>query len=94
LAAEVAALDAARGALDADAPDDALALLHRYLLGFPKGKLAPEAEVLAIEAYAKKGDRLLLTREATRFLDRYPKAPQRTRVEQLCAEASPRRSPP
>lgn len=93
LAAEVAALDAARSALDAGAPDDALALLHRYLLDFPKGKLVPEAEVLAIEACAEKGDRLRVTREATRFLERYPNAPQRTRVEQLRREASPRQSP-
>jgi len=93
LAAEVAALDAARGALDAGAPDDARTLLHRYLLDFPKGKLVPEAEVLAIEACAEKGDRLRVTREAARFLERYPNAPQRTRVQQLRRDASPSRSP-
>jgi hypothetical protein len=87
LAAEVAALDVARSALDSGTPDDALAVLRRYLRDFPKGKLLPEAEVMGIEALAAKGDRARVTQEATRFLERYPNAPQRTRVEQLRTEA-------
>jgi len=87
LAAEVAELDMARSALDARTPDDALAALRRYLRDFPKGKLVPEAQVMGIEALAAKGDRARVSKEATRFLARYPNAPQRTRVEQLRAEA-------
>ncbi|MDP9033365.1 MAG: hypothetical protein M3O50_01040 [Myxococcota bacterium] len=88
LAAEVAALDAARSALDTGGPDDALALLGRYLREFPKGKLVPEAEVMAIEAQAVKGERARVIRDATRFLDRHPNAPERTRVEQLRSQTA------
>jgi hypothetical protein len=88
LAAEVAALDAARRSLDTGAPDETLTILARYLQEFPKGKLVPEAEVMAIEVRAAKGDRARVVREATRFLQRHPTAPQRTRVEQLRTEAA------
>jgi|CZKU01.1.fsa_nt_gi hypothetical protein len=86
LAAEVAALDAARSALDLGMTDDALALLRRYPRDFPSGKLVPEAEVMGIEALAAKGEHAEATREANRFLERYPSAPQRGRVEKLRAE--------
>jgi hypothetical protein len=70
------------------AADEALNLLARYLRSFPKGKLVPDAEVMAIEAHAAKGDCARVVREVTRFLQRHPRAPQRTRVEQLRADAA------
>lgn len=87
LAAEVAALDRARGALDSGRTDDALALLGHYLGDFPKGKLVPEAQVMRIEALAAQGDRARVAGEADRFLERFPNAPQKARIEKLRAEA-------
>ena len=86
LAAEIAALGAARAQLAAS-PDEARVSLARYRRAFPRGKLGPEADVIALEALAAKGDRPRLVREATLFLRRYPHAPHRTRVKQLVDEA-------
>jgi outer membrane protein assembly factor BamD (BamD/ComL family) len=83
LGAEVAALDSVRAALSRSDPDEALSLLRSYLRTFPEGKLLPEARVARIEALAVKGDRAHAASEATRFLEQYPTAPQRARVEAL-----------
>ena len=48
LAAEVAALDAARAAAASHQFDQALALISRYHYDFPAGELAADAEVIAI----------------------------------------------
>jgi ribosomal protein S11 len=87
LAAEVAALDAAQSALEAGLADEALRILARYRRDFPNGKLVPEAEATDIEALAAKGDRERAVAESNRFLERYPNAPQRARVEQLRVQA-------
>lgn len=83
LAAEVAALDSARVALDRGAPDEALAILDRYRRAFPRGKLATEGQVARIEALAAKGDVARASIEASRFLEEHPSAPQRGRVKAL-----------
>jgi outer membrane protein assembly factor BamD (BamD/ComL family) len=83
----VAALDAAQSALEAGLADEALGILARYRRDFPNGKLVPEAEATDIEALAAKGDRERAVAESKRFLERYPNAPQRARVEQLRVQA-------
>ncbi len=89
LAAEIAAIDEARAALVAGAPDDALARVTRYRRDHPHGVLAPEATVVAIEAYAAKGDHAKTLAEAAAFLARHPHAPQAARVKALRATAMP-----
>jgi len=80
LAAEVAALDAARKAGSAD---ETLRLVDRYQYDFPAGELTVDAEVVAMEALAAKGERDELTRRAARFLARYPNDPHAAEVRRL-----------
>lgn len=80
LAAEVAALDAARMAGDAD---ETLRLVDRYQYDFPAGELAADAEVVAMEALAAKGDRREVTLRVARFLARYPNDPHAAEVRRL-----------
>jgi hypothetical protein len=88
LAAEVAALDVARSALDLGLPGEALSLLGRYVRDFPKGRLMIEAEVMEIEALAESGERGRVASRASDFLERHPEAPQRDRVARLRSEAT------
>jgi hypothetical protein len=82
LSAEIASLDRARAAL-ATSPHEALALVARYRQAFPRGKLRPEADVLAIEAHAANGETARATAAAAAFLRAHPNAPQRDRVIEL-----------
>jgi hypothetical protein len=82
LSAEVAALDRARAAL-VTSPREALALVARYRQAFPRGKLRPEADVLAIEAHAANGETARAAAAAAAFLHAHPNAPQRDRVLEL-----------
>jgi hypothetical protein len=75
LAAEVAALDAVRRASAAGRQDEALRLLDRFQYDFPEGELAADAEVVAINALAAKGDAADATQRAQRFLARFPNDP-------------------
>jgi hypothetical protein len=83
LSAQIALLDAARTAVAAGASADALRLADRYREEFPNGELAPEAEVVAIEALVKRGDRQPAALRAARFLARYPGDPHTARVKWL-----------
>jgi hypothetical protein len=83
LAAEVAMLDAARKAAAAGDPDTALRLIDRYQYEFPEGELAADAEVVAIEALAAKGERDDLARRVARFLARHPNDPHAADVKRL-----------
>ncbi len=80
LAAEVAMLDAARQAGD---PDTTLRLIDRYRYEFPEGELVADAEVVAIEALAAKGEHAEVARRATRFLAQHPNDPHAAEVRRL-----------
>ena len=86
LAAEVAMLDAARNASRAGAYAEAVRIVDRYHRDFPGGALAPDAEVVAIEALAEMDKRNEVARRATRFLSQYPADPHSNRVKRLSAE--------
>ncbi|MFL5306136.1 MAG: hypothetical protein ACJ8F1_13035 [Polyangia bacterium] len=83
LAAEVAALDAARAAATSGQLDQALALISRYHYDFPAGELAADAEVIAIEALDAKNDRAEMTRRASRFVEQHPDDPHAGRIKRL-----------
>ncbi len=83
LAAEVAALDAARAAAASSQFDEALRLIGLYHYDFPVGELAADAEVIAIEALDAKNDRAEMTRRASRFVQQYPDDPHVARIRRL-----------
>jgi hypothetical protein len=85
LAAEVAALDAARAAAAAGRPDETLRLVGQYRYDFPDGELRADAEVVAIRALAGKGERAEAARLAARFLARYPDDPHAAEIRRLAA---------
>jgi hypothetical protein len=62
---------------------EALRLADQYRTDFPNGELAPEAEVVAIEALAARGDSVALAESSTRFLARHPSDPHVARVKAL-----------
>jgi hypothetical protein len=83
LAAEVAMLDDARKAAAAGDPDTALRLIDRYQYEFPEGELAADAEVVAIEALAAKGQRDEVARRVARFIALRPNDPHAADVKRL-----------
>lgn len=83
LAAEVALLDEARNTLAAGDLEQVLRLVDHYREEFPSGQLAPDADVVAIEALAALGDRAQVTLRAKRFLDFYPRDPHVARIRSL-----------
>ncbi len=83
LSAQVAMLDAARSAIAAGAFAEALRLADRYRSDFPNGELAPEAEVVAIEALVEQEERQPAAQRAARFFARYPGDPHTARVKWL-----------
>ena len=83
LGAQVALLDAAQTAVAAGMSGEALRLADQYRADYPNGELAPEAEVVAIEALAARADRAALAARAARFLARYPSDPHAARVQWL-----------
>jgi hypothetical protein len=72
LAAELAALDAARTSLSHSDPNGALVALDAYAHNFPRGRLKIEAEVLRIGALAKSGQTDAARKRAEVFLRRHP----------------------
>ncbi len=85
LAEEVTRIDAARTANSAGDYDEAIWLIGRYHRDFPDGALAPDADVVALEAVAAKRDRTETARRAALFLSRYPDDPHAARVKWLAA---------
>jgi len=83
LAAEVARIDAARSASANGKHDEAIRLIERFHRDFPEGALAPDADVVALEAAAAKHDRAEVERRAARFLSQYPGDPHAARVQGL-----------
>ena len=88
LAAEVSRIDAARTANAAGDYDEAVWLIARYHRDFPDGALAPDADVVALEAVAAKRDRPETARRAALFLSRYPDDPHTEKVKRLAAHLS------
>jgi len=83
LAAEVSRIDAARSANARGDYDQAIRGIERYHRDFPDGALAPDADVVALEAVAAKRDRPEAARRAALFLSRYPGDPHTARVKWL-----------
>jgi hypothetical protein len=80
LAAEIAALDAARTSLSRSEPKAALVALDAYARNFPRGKLRSEAEVLRIGALAKSGQTDAARKRAETFLRHHPDSVLASRV--------------
>jgi hypothetical protein len=80
LAAELAALDAARSSLSRSDPNAALIALDGYSRNFPRGRLKIEAEVLRIGALAKSGQMDTARKRAEVFLRRHPDSVLASRV--------------
>jgi hypothetical protein len=85
LAAEVSRIDTARTARLLGDYDEATRLVDQYHRDFPHGVLGPDADVVALEAAAARGDQTEVARRAAVFLARYPNDPQGARVRDLVA---------
>ena len=82
-AEEIASFDRARAALDAGDFDRALALVDGYEKRFPGGTFVQEAEVLRIQALARKGDSAGARRVGQRFLAAHPTSPHAARIRAI-----------
>jgi hypothetical protein len=91
LAEQVSRIDTARVAIASDDYDEAMRLIARYHDDFPDGALAPDADVVALEAAAAKHDGAEVARRAASFLARYPNDPHTARVEWLAKHPHPGR---
>jgi hypothetical protein len=89
LAAEVAALDAARAAAAAGRFQEAVRLIGRYHYDYPMGELAADAEVIAIEALEADHDRPEMTRRAWRFVQQHPDDPHAARIKRRLVSQPP-----
>jgi hypothetical protein len=76
---ESADLDAAEAMISKD-PVKALQMVDQHDLDYPRGILDPEARVIRVEAYAKKGDDMKALQLGDEFLDDYPHSPRAGRV--------------
>ncbi len=81
LAAEVSRLDAARTACRVGDYNEVIRLVENYHREFPSGVLAPDADVVEIEALVGKQDRAAAARRARAFLAKYPNDPHATMVQ-------------
>jgi hypothetical protein len=86
LAAEVAMLDQARGAVAAKSGERALEVLGRYARQFPAGTLNLEATVLRIEALFLTGATAPAAALAREFLAAHPSSTHASHVRRLLAE--------
>jgi TolA-binding protein len=88
LAAELAAIEQARGAFLSHDYGQALRLLDDYSRRFPKQTLGSEATVLRIESLAGRGDKDSAARIGREFLQNHPNGPYARRVRSLIGEGS------
>ena len=70
-------------ALQAGALDQAIRLVDLFHADFPAGVLAPDAELVAIEALAEARETSAFTRRAERFIASSPHDPHAARVRNL-----------
>lgn len=82
LAAEASLLRRAQDALRSS-PADALAFTDEHARRFPRGALAQEREVMAIEALTKLGRQGEAEKRAARFVRTYPESTHRARIDTL-----------
>jgi hypothetical protein len=80
---EIALLDRARAALQARSPQRALGLLAQHAERFPQPSLAPEADVLRIEALVQNRELGKARALAKRFLSEHAESPLADRVRSL-----------
>jgi hypothetical protein len=85
LAEEIERLDEARVASELGRHREALRLVEAYHYEFPRGALAREADVIAIDSVAAQGDRATLQQLGESFLRRYPADAHSPRVRALLA---------
>lgn len=78
---ELALLGAAQALLAHD-PQAALEHLSEHARLYRRGQFAEEREALAVDALRRLGRRAELRERAEAFLAKYPRAPQRERIEQ------------
>jgi hypothetical protein len=78
-AQEMADLDAAESMIDKD-PAKALQMVDQHDVDYPRGMADPEARVIRVEAYAKKGDDVKALELGNEFLEDYPHSPRAGRV--------------
>jgi hypothetical protein len=85
LEAELAELQPARSALNAQDPDKALLLLERFQQSFPRAALGPEASLLRLEALVESGQIESARRLSQRLLQSQSEGPYADRVRALLA---------
>lgn len=83
LAQEISALDTARSALRSGRAARALELLDDYDRAFSRGRLAPEATLLRIEAFLRLGQRTPAEQLARRFLSEEPTSAHAATIRRL-----------
>jgi TolA-binding protein len=83
---EIALLDAARAAVNAGRPTEALERLDDHSRRFPKGSLALEAEVVRVQALAAAGRSEEASRRAKRVLSRSPNSVVAARLRRYVLE--------
>ena len=82
---ERADLDAAE-AMVATNPDKALAMVDKHDRDYPRGILDPDARIVRIEAFQKKGDDAKALALADEFLQDYPHSPRAGRVQSIAEQ--------
>lgn len=88
LAAEVALLARANGAVSRGDPNGALELLRQYDRRFPSGRLQAERAAAGVLALCGAGRSTQAQAAAERFQKRWPRSPLAARVASTCARAS------
>jgi hypothetical protein len=83
LADELRMVDAAREALSAGNPGEAIAALDRYRSRYPRARLGDESTALRIEALLARGSKSEAVALAHRFLSAHPTSPLAQRVRTL-----------
>lgn len=87
LGAEIKALDGARAAMNAGAPESALRELDAYDRAFPQGALKQEASLLRIDALMRAGRTAEARSLGHALLAEHPSTPHRKRILTLLREA-------
>jgi len=86
---QIAALDAARGALATGDANGALALVRKYQTQYPTGAFRPEAAAIKIEALVKAGRTAEAKNLAEKFETSFGAGPLADRVARLAGLSKP-----
>jgi len=93
LLGEVGWLDRASNSIRSGDVEKGLQMLDEYKVRFPSAVLAPESQVLRIEALVRKGDRAGATRLGEAFLARTPQSALAARVRSLLTSTQKEQTP-